>query len=447
MIWSEQILCAPSVRFNNQFRQNKMNVQVENLDTHEARLTVDIEPSVIEQTRREVAKNLSKAVRVPGFRPGMAPMSVVINAIGGEAVFAEEVNEALAKKVYPLALDEAKVNPYSAGIVEKITTDPPQMVARVPLEPTIDLKDYKSIRVPYPEVSVTSDEIEHEFEHIREDNAIIQLAERPAQMGDAVEATIVGEVNGETVLRQNSRERIVMDAERMNIPGLVEALVGMSAGEHKHVHITLPADFDREELRNLEMHTEIDMTRVNSRQLPEIGDELAQTVGAYQTLAELRADIEKRLLAYKEQENREKYANNALDTFAGLANISYPAAFIEDRLNDAMDEYKGDIRRMGLPFEDWLNISKKTEADYREEFKPNTEMRARRGLVMRQLAVDENLKVSDDEVNAEFERERDLARQNRGDLKKDKETLANIRNNVLSNKVIDRMVAIAKGEG
>lgn len=73
MIWSEQILCAPSVRFNNQFRQNKMNVQVENLDTHEARLTVDIEPSVIEQTRREVAKNLSKAVRVPGFRAGHGP--------------------------------------------------------------------------------------------------------------------------------------------------------------------------------------------------------------------------------------------------------------------------------------------------------------------------------------------------------------------------------------
>jgi trigger factor len=276
---------------------------------------------------------------------------------------------------------------------------------------------------------------------------VIQLADRPAQMGDAVEVNLVGEVNGETVLRQNSRNRIVLDADRMNIPGLIEAMVGMSAGEHKHEHITLPADFDREELRNLEMHTEIDMVRVNSRQLPEIGDELAQTVGAFQTLAELRADLEKRILQYKEQEAREKYANNTLDTFANLANISYPAAFMDDRLKDAMDDYKADVKRMGMPWDEWLNISKKTEAEMVEDLRPNTEARARRGLVMRQLAVDENLTATDEEANAEFERERIIARENRGDMKKDKATMSNMRNNVLSNKVIDRMVAIAKGEG
>ena len=424
-----------------------MNVQVENLDTHEARLTVDIEPTLIEQTRREVAKSLSKMVRVPGFRPGMAPMNVVIGAIGGEAVFAEEVNDALAKKVYPKALDEAKVNPYSAGVVEKITQDPPQMVARVPLEPSIDLKDYKSIRVAYPQVSVASEEIEQQLEQIREENAILQLAERPAELGDSVEATIIGEVNGEVVLRQTGKQQIVLDPNRSNVPGIVEALVGMSAGEHKHAHITLPADFDREDLRNLEMHTEIDVTRVNSRQLPEISDELAQTFGSFETLAELRADLEKNTLTYKERQARETYANTVLDTFAGLANISYPAAFIEDRVNDAMDEYKADVRRMGIPFEEWLNISKKSEADYREELRPNAEARARRGLVMRQLAVDEAIKVSDEETNAEFEREREITRQNRGSLKKDKDTLATIRNNVLSNKVIERMMAIAKGEG
>lgn len=140
---------------------------MENLDTHEARLTIDIDPAMIEQTRKEVAKNLSKSVRVPGFRPGMASMNVVMNAIGGEAVFAEEVNDTRSLARLPQALDEAKVNPYTAGVIEAIKQDPPQMIARVPLEPKVDLKDYKSTRVAYPEVSVTSNEIERELERIR----------------------------------------------------------------------------------------------------------------------------------------------------------------------------------------------------------------------------------------------------------------------------------------
>lgn len=150
----------------------------------------------------------------------------------------------------------------------------------------------------------------------------------------------------------------------------------MSAGERRAHHLT--ADFDREDLRGLEMHTEIDMVRVNSRQLPEIGDELAQTVGSFQTLADLRADIPKRILQYKEQEAREKYANNTLDTFANLANISYPAAFMDDRLKDAMDDYKADVKHMGMPWDEWLNISKKTEA---EMVKASPAQRRGRGVV------------------------------------------------------------------
>lgn len=422
-----------------------MNLQVERLDTHEARLTIDVEPAVLEQTRREVAKNLAKQIRVPGFRPGMAPMQVVINAIGGESAFAEEVNDALAKKIYPQAVDESKVNPYGPGLIEKVNLDPPQIVARVPLEPEVDLKDYRSIRLPFPAIDVTDDEIEVQLQSIREDNAIIEMVDRPAQLGDMVEASITGEFEGEEVLRQRSG-KIVLDPERLNVPGLADALVGATAGQHLHADVRFPDDFDREDLRGKDVHCHIDVTRVNSRTLPDINDELAQTVGAFQSLAQLREDIQRRLHEMKTQQATQEYSNSALDTFANLASVAYPPAFIEDRLNDMMAEYKEDVREAGIPFDEWLKVRNQTEEAMRDEFRPQAEMRSRRGLVMRELARAENLSVSDAEVEHEFEHERELARQNRAALKKDRDTLSTIRNNLLSNKVIDRMIGIAKGE-
>lgn len=422
-----------------------MNLQVERLDTHEARLTIDVEPALVEQTRREVAKSLAKQVRVPGFRPGMAPMNVVINAVGGEAAFAEEVTDALAKKVYPQAIDESKVNPYGPGLIEKVNLDPPQIVARVPLEPEVDLRDYTSIRLPFPEVTVSEDEIESQLQAIREDNAIIEMVERPAQLGDMVEATITGEFNGEEVLRTRNG-KIVLDPERLNVPALADAIAGATAGQHLHADVRFPDDFDREDLRGQDVHCHIDVIRVNSRTLPDISDELAQTVGSFQTLADLREDVGRRLLEAKTEQTKQTYSTSVLDTFTNLASVAYPPSFIEDRMNDLLAEYKEDVREAGIPFEEWLKISDRTEETLREDFRPQAESRARRGLVMRELARVESLNVSDEEVEAQYRHENELARQSRLTLKKDYDTLSGIRNNLLSNKVIERMMHIARGE-
>lgn len=422
-----------------------MNLQREILDTHEVRLTIDIEAALVEQTRREVARNLAKQVRIAGFRPGMAPMNVVINAVGGEAAFTEEVTEALAKKLYPQAIDESKVNPYGPGLIEKVNLDPPQLVVRVPLEPQVDLRDYHSIRMPFPEVMVSEGEIEEQLQAIREDSAIIEMVERPAQLGDMVEATITGEFNGEEVLRSRNG-KIVLEPERLNVPALADALVGATAGQHLHADVRFPDDFDREELRGQDVHCHIDVIRVNSRTLPDISDELAQTVGSFQTLADLREDVHRRLIETKTQQATQAYSNSVLDTFTSLASIAYPPSFIEDRMNDLLDEYKEDIREAGIPFDEWLKMSDRTEDVLREEFRPQAELRARRGLVMRELARAEGLSVSDDDVEAQYQHENELARQNRLVLKKDNDTLSGIRNNLLSNKVIDRMMQIARGE-
>jgi trigger factor len=427
-----------------------MNLQVENLESHEVRLTIGVEQDAVEKARRDVARELSKQVRIPGFRPGHAPIAAVIRAMGGEEAFAAEVANKIASDWYPKALDQAKIEPYGPGSIEDVKSDPFALIARVPLDPVIDLKDYQSIRLPVPEIVVTDEEIKDQLDHIREENAVVTLAERPAEMGDLIEATIVGMSGGEEVFRSQARRGIVLDAKRIGIPGLAEAIVGVSAGEHKDAQITIAEDHESEALRGKTIDVHIDVTRVSSRMVPELSDELAQAASSFSTLAEMTEDVRKQTAAYKQRVADQDYAVSALDAFAALAEIKVPPAFVEDRLNDLLADYKEDIRRdSGMPFEEWLKLQGKTEEQVREELRPDAERRGKRGLVMRELGRLENIDVADDEIAAEVENTALRYGSRQSEVRKllaNQDTRSSVRNNILSNKVMARMVAIAKGD-
>lgn len=427
-----------------------MNLQVEPLDTHEVRLTISVDEDVLNKARRDTLKNLAKQVRIPGFRPGMAPQAAVIRAVGGEAAFNAEVVDEVAREVYPKALDASGIEPYGPGAIEEVKQDPYQLIARIPLEPVVDLKDYKSIRVAFPEITVTDDEIEQQLQYLREENAVVQQVERPAELGDLVEADIHGHTENEEVFHTNSKRGVVVDDERFGVPGLAALIVGLSAGDGREDTITLPDDFGVEALRGKDVHVHIDLKRVSSRVLPEINDELAQAASSFSTLAELREDLRKNLQSYKERQATQGYAVTVLDTFTELADAKYPPQFVEDRLNDYLAEFKEDIREQeGMPFEEWLKLQGKTEKDVKEELRANAEQRGKRGLVMRQLGIDEKLNVSDDEIAMEVEMTAMRYGQRQDEVRKvlsQADTRSTVKNNILSNKVMDRMVKIAKGE-
>lgn len=427
-----------------------MNLQVEPLDTHEVRLTITVDEDVLNKARRDTLKNLAKQVRIPGFRPGMAPQAAVIRAIGGEEVLNAEVVDQVAREVYPKALDASGIEPYGPGAIEEVKQDPYQLIARIPLEPAVDLKDYKSIRVPFPEITVTDDEIEQQLQYLREENAVVQQVERPAELGDLVEADIHGHTEEEEVFHTNSKRGVVVDDERFGVPGLAALIVGLSAGDGREDTITLPDDFGVEALRGKDVHIHIDVKRVSSRALPEINDELAQAASSFSTLAELREDLRKNLQSYKERQATQEYAVQVLDTFTELAEVKYPPQFVEDRLNDYLADFKEDIREQeGLPFEEWLKLQGKTEKDVKDELRGNAESRGKRGLVMRQLGIDEKLNVSDDEIAMEVEMTAMRYGQRQDEVRKvlsQADTRSTVKNNILSNKVMDRMVKLAKGE-
>jgi trigger factor len=425
-----------------------MDLQVETLDTHEARITIPIDDKTLAQARRDVAKRLGKQLRIPGFRPGMAPVAVGVSAVGQEA-FANELVDELGKNLYPKAIDESKVEPYGPGTFEDFKTEPAQLVVRVPLEPTVDLKDYQNIRLPFPAVTVMDEDIEQQLQYVREENAIVELVDRPAELSDLVEADIEVSVDGKDVA--HNHKPVVLDDEHMGIAGLAQTVAGVKAGEHKDATLTLPEDFGDETLRGKEAQVSIDVKRVSSRKLPEINDELAQTVGTFQTLPELREDLRKRLVDHRTIRAEQQYAGQVIDTFTNLSTVAYPPQFVQERLDDMMKELEDDVKRQErMPFDEWLKLQGKTAEQVREEMKPSAEMRAKRGLVMREVARAENVQVSDEEMAAEVQRTMaQFGDQPNNELRRilqSEENLRAVHNNILSNKVVQRMTEISRGE-
>ena len=242
----------------------------------------------------------------------------------------------------------------------------------------------------------------------------------------------------------------MLDVDREPLPGLSALIVGMSAGEHKDAMLTVPDDFDEESLRGKQVDVSIDVLRVSGRTLPDINDELAQAASSFSTLAELREDLRRRLTEYKQRQADQEFATQVLDAFTALADVRYPPAFIEDRLDDLLKDFKDDVKEVeGLPFEEWLKVQGKTEQQVRDELKPLAEQRGRRGLVMRELARAEGLDVSEEEIAAEVEFTAMRYGSRQSDVRKvlaREDARSALKNSILSSKVISRMVQIARGE-
>jgi trigger factor len=299
-------------------------------------------------------------------------------------------------------------------------------------------------------VEVTEQELEDNLNAIREEHAVVTEVERPVEMGDLIEGTISGMIGDEEVFRSQARRGMVVDPKRMNVPGLADAAVGVGTGDHKVVELTMPDDYENEELRGKTITVHIDVTRVSSRALPEANDELAQTASAFSTYAEMVEDVRKQIAAYKQRQADSEYSLQVLDAFAALAEVKAPPAFFEDRLTDLVQDMKEDVKRdFGLPWEEYLTMQSKTESSIRDELRPQAEMRGKRGLVMRELGQIEAVTVTDDEVAAEVEGTALRYGSRQSEVRKllaDRDTRASVRNNLLSGKVMGRMVAIAKGE-
>lgn len=427
-----------------------MKITTESVSERMVAITIEVDQERVKRAERQTARDISREVDIAGFRKGKAPYDVVVQRLGPEVVRQELVNT-LAEEVYREALEQEDIVPYAPGSLEEVEFEPLRLQFVVPLTPEVDPGDYRSYRGEFPEPEVTDEMMERALQGIQEQNAILNPVARPAAEGDLLVGRLVGRASDGASFLDEEEARILLESEEDEpIPGLVGALIGLEAGEERTFTLVLPTDFQVEALQGEEAQFNVEVEDVYERILPELDDDLARTVGKYDSFEELEEDVRRRLRESQRAQAESEYAEQVLNEVIERAEVSYPSVLFEEALDDAIENYEDQIeRREHMMLKDYLRIQGRTMEDLREELRPEVEESLKRSLVLGGIVEREGLEVDDEELDIEIaessEQYGERAEEVRAALSTP-ERQDDIRNRMLANKAVQRLVTIAKGE-
>jgi trigger factor len=468
-----------------------LNVQTETLEQHIARLTVEVDLQDLEQAKQKAAAKISLQVNIPGFRRGKAPYRLIVNYVG-EAAILEEAVETLGQDVYKKALEEAKIEPYTFGELENFQLEPkPTFIFRVPMEPTFDIKDYLSVRAEFLPKTVTDADLEKAMLELQESEAVVEPAPEPARMGNRITADVHGfyvdeksdnDADDEEDEVEDAHDHdhaedddhdhddeeddedfhaapvhehganFYLDVEREEAPGFAEKLVGATPGERRVFEFTYPEDEEKYgEVSGRTIRFVLDVSAVDVVTLHPMNDELAARVTAEEeqplTLLELRARVRQNLQTSAEAEYRAEYADAVLEKLVEGGEFGYPDAMVKTQIESMIER---SASRFGVAKADYLRLIQRDEASFVSDpqYREAAEAAIKRSLAMRAIIEREQLTVTEAEISAEMDEFMQVfgGFSNYRNLLKNPEMRETFINNILEQKVKDRLVAIGRGE-
>jgi len=379
-----------------------LKVTVERIPDSQVLLNIEIDPERVESSIDQAYKRLAPRAKVPGFRPGKAPRALVERHYGRETLLHEALDR-LVPTVVEEAIRSEEIDIIDRPDLEIASLDPVIVKATVPVRPTVELGEYRTLRVERPPIELDEAQVEQSLESLRERYATVEPVDRPVEDGDVIRADIQARAGERELVNQEDAELTVTEEGLKGLPGLHPRLLGLSAGTSESFEAP-PSDALEESLRGEPIHYTVTIRDVKARVLPELDDEFAKEVGeSFPTLAALRERIEADLRTRLETEADQKLEESALDTLVEGAVVEFPPQLVEREIERLLRDQgvPGDDRRN---FEKFLQRAGMDEEALRAEFRPVALERVRRALVLGKLQEQEGVTISPEDVAAELDR-------------------------------------------
>ncbi|MFQ6058968.1 MAG: trigger factor [Anaerolineae bacterium] len=372
-------------------------------------LTIEVDEERMQRALHQAARQLSRRVKIRGFRPGKAPYTVVARAVGQDRLY-DHALELLAPQVYKEALDESGIKPYALAPLELIQREPPIFQATIPLPPLVELGDYHAIRMAPQEATVTDEDVEAVLAQIQQNTAQAVPVERPVAENDILTLSLrvsrgdePAASAGEVLLEQENAIFDMASGSDDLPPDFGAALLGMSKGQEREFTLTYPAHHPHEDLAGQEVTIHVTLHEVKERHLLDIDDELARTVGDFETLDELREQIRANLQTRAEIEARERLSEEVLAAVMAQARVEFPPPLVERELDQMVADLADRLKGRGLTLEKYLEMEGRSEQALREELRIEARERVKRALVLGKVVELEGIQVEPGEVEEEAE--------------------------------------------
>jgi trigger factor len=376
-----------------------MKVAVESIEGCKRRLAVEAPVDVVQQEWERAYGRVQRQARLPGFRKGHVPRSLVKVHFSDDV--RREVAEHLIPDVYRKALTEANLEPVNEPDLQEVKLEegsPLSFVAVVEVKPAIALGDYKGVEVQHAAVAVTTDDLSAALEQMREQQAQFHVVERPAATSDLVVVDYTVAIDGHPPSSQSGYEFLV--GARNVLPEIDDAVVGVRAGEERQVALRFADDHRREDLRGRGGQATVKVVEVKEKGLPALDDDFAKSIGEFETLEALRAELLKQLEARRQHDETRTLQEKVVDAVVARHEFTVPDALVMRQVAHRIEHARESVRQQGIDPE-------RMPWDYEKliaELRPNAEKAVRRALLLEAIADKEAIAPTDADVDAEVEK-------------------------------------------
>ena len=427
-----------------------MNVTKDSVTTTEITLTIAMDADDEEPFLNRSYKRVASRVRIPGFRPGKAPRSVIENHLGREALVHEALEFMIPESLDQVLKDE-DIQAWMEPKLEVLGMEPVSYKAVVPLEPVVDLGEFQAIRLEREPVEVTGEQVNEVLENLRFEAAPWEPVERTLAYGDLATMNVKGIIEEEEVIDDQGIDFIPQEDNNLPFPGFSTHLEGMLEGESKLFTLSVPDDYPQENYAGKECQFNVEVLSIKEKNLAELDDEFAKGVrDGFESLEALTDHVRQRLVDESEATETRRLEVSGLEELKKLAKIEASELVYERELDMMYEERARSLQNQQMSMELYLSYVGQTEEELREQMKPQAEERLNTMLMLRKLADVEEIEVGDKDVEVEIT---NLIESTGGNSDASMMQALNtenaresIRSSLMNRKIMARLVEISQGE-
>ena len=369
-------------------------------------LEITVEKEVFAKAVDEAFAKNSANINVPGFRKGHAPRKI-IEKMYGEGIFYEDAINATYPEAYDAAVKEAGIDAVAQGEVELVKVDAEGYTfkAMVPVRPEVKLGEYKGIEITQKPVKVTAAMVNEELERKRQSQSrFVTVEDRASKKGDTAVIDFEGFTDGKAFPGGKGEGYELELGSGSFIPGFEDQLIGKNAGDDVEVNVTFPEDYHAEDLKGKAAMFKVKIHELKVKELPELNDDFAKDVSEFDTLKDYKADIKKNITKEKKEAAQREAENAVIDKIVENMTVELPEAMVTQQVENTMREYAANLEQQGLDFKTYLKYLDSDEEKFKASMRPTAEKNVKARLALEEVAKAENLKVTDKEVDEEYQK-------------------------------------------
>jgi len=378
-----------------------INVEIKKHEGNEIDLKIEVDKSKVNNKLEKVYNDLSYQVKIPGFRKGKIPRNILDLHLG-KKYFYQKTAEILIPDSYIEAVKKVSIEPIDQpkiNVIQMEEDKPLIFEATVQVKPEVKIGSLEKIKIQKEDLKIIEKDVENEIKKIQESHAVLKVVkDRKAKEGDFLIIDAEAYVNGQLIKESKVKKQILQLGKSVMMPELDKQLVGCKAGEEKEIKVLVPQDAKDKEVAGKEITYKIKVFEIKEKELPELNNDFAKTIGDFKNLNELKKEIKKELSRQIEIVIKNNLEQKILEKVAEVCEVKVPEVLIERETNYMMESLENDLKVKKLSLQDYYRSINTDEEKVKKEYRIVAEKRIKQELILDKIAREEDIKVTEKEI-------------------------------------------------